>query len=52
MANQDEKARLSQQFLDAVPIDVSPPKVEELVLVKFDDGSVEVVKAEEVQKNV
>ena len=50
MADPNDMEKLLQHFSTAMPLDVSPPVVTECVVVEFEDGSVECINVEELER--
>jgi hypothetical protein len=50
MAKQEELDKLSQAFVRGLQLDLTPATHQEVVKVRFSDGSIEEIPAEELQK--
>jgi len=50
MADQNDMGKLLERFSTALPLDVSPPVVEECVVVEFEDGSVDCISTLELER--
>jgi len=50
MAEPNDMGKLLGRFSTALPLDVTPPVVEEYVAVEFEDGSVDCIKVEELER--
>ena len=50
MKDPNDMEKLLQRFSTALPLDVSPPLVEECVVVEFEDGTVDCIKVEELER--
>ena len=50
MADQNDMEKLLQRFSTALPLDVTPPVVEECVVVEFEDGTVDCIPVSELER--
>jgi hypothetical protein len=50
MSNQEELERLLQSFSQGLRIDLTPRELREIVIVRFDDGEIQVLPAEALER--
>ncbi|HLE24233.1 MAG TPA: hypothetical protein VI935_01125 [Thermodesulfobacteriota bacterium] len=50
MADPNDMEKLLQRFSTALPLDVTPPVVEECVVVEFEDGTVDCIPVSELER--